>query len=514
MTVSTWQEKAAAKRAEADAKIPTEWRLSPYFLENVKTNAGSVLDIPATCGILSEAEIAITEIADATALRDRLAARELSAIDVATAFCKRAAVAQQLTSCLTETMFPQALARAKELDEYLHTTGKPIGPLHGVPVSLKETFNVEGVHSTLGYVSFIDRPPVTENSVLVNILLKAGAVLYVKTNVPQTMMTADSQNNVFGRVLNPHKATLTAGGSSGGEGALIALRGSLIGIGTDIAGSVRIPAICCGTVGFKPSIGRVPYAGQTSGARPGMTGIAPVAGPLCQSVRDAEMMLQVVFDAPSDDMDDMALGFPWMEPPTSPETFTIGVLPEDPSTPLHPNIQRTLKHAVDKLAKAGHKVVDLSKQVDFLASGADVSFRFFRIDPDQTQIKHIRNSGEPPIPSLCTTYDLEGKNPEPVLADLFNLNVSKAEITAKFRKIYLDNKLDFLIGPGYQSTAVPHDTYGVPVYTVIANLVDVSIFFSPTPVGSGFANQVLESGMHYSLRQGQRSRRCRILSQG
>ncbi|KAJ5721225.1 uncharacterized protein N7483_009159 [Penicillium malachiteum] len=472
MTISTWQEKASAKRTEADAKIPSEWRLSADILEKVHDERGSVLDIPASCGLLSEAEILITEIADATALRDKLASRQLSAIDVATAFCKRAAIAQQITSCLTETMFPQALARAKELDDYFQTHGKPFGPLHGVPISLKDSFNVKGVQSSLGFVSFLDNPPATENSVLVDILLKAGAVLYVKTNIPQTMMTADSENNVFGRVLNPHSGSLTAGGSSGGEGALVALRGSILGIGTDIAGSIRIPSLCCGTVGFKPSAGRVPYAGQTSPSRPGSPGFPAVAGPLCQSVRDAEMLLRIVFDEPSDDMDDMTLGFPWMEP-TKSDRLTIGVLPEDARVPLHPNMQRTLKTAVQKLEDAGHKIVDLSDQVSFLASAAQVAFRFFLLDPDQTAIQHISRSGEPFIESLNVTYKLDQpKGPEPTLREIFELNQAKLEIMAQMRRLYLNNKLDAIIGPGYQGTAVPHDTYGLPVYTVIANLVD------------------------------------------
>lgn len=474
MTLLTWQEKVAAKQAEAWAKIPSEWRLPADILQQVESDKLDILAVPAKCGILNNQELNITEIPDATALRDKLAAGELSATEVTTAFCKRAAIAQQLTFCLTETMFPQALARAKQLDEYLKKSGEPIGPLHGVPISLKETFNIQGVPTSLGFASFLDRPPVGQNSALVDILLKAGAVLYVKTNVPQTMMTADSHNNVFGRVLNPNRRNLTAGGSSGGEGALVAMRGSLLGIGTDIAGSIRIPALCCGTVGFKPSVGRVPYGGQTSAGRPGMTGIAPVAGPLCHSMRDAEMLLRVVFDAPSDDMDDTALGFPWIEPsPSASKKLKIGILPEDPRVPLHPNMQRSLAKAAEKLAGAGHQIVDLSEQIKYIGAAADVSFRFFRIDPDQTQLQHIRNSGEPFIPSLRFTYDLEAKGPEPTLRDLFDLNVAKAEHAAKMRLVFLDNDLDVILGPGYQATAVPHDTFGVPNYTVLANLVDV-----------------------------------------
>ncbi|OGM50924.1 general amidase-B [Aspergillus bombycis] len=453
MTILNWQQKAAAKQAEAAAKIPQEWRVPADILQVLENEQG-VLTIPQRCGILTPKELEITEVADATTLRDRLAAREVTAVEVATAFCKRAAIAQQITSCLTETMFPQALARAKELDEYLLTTGKPMGPLHGVPISLKETFNVQGVHSSLGLVSFLDRPEACHNSAL-------------------TMMTADSENNVFGRVLNPHRRNLTAGGSSGGEGALVALRGSLLGIGTDIAGSIRIPALCCGTFGFKPSVGRVPYAGQASAARPGMTGIAPVAGPLCHSARDAELLLRVVMEAPVDDLDDTVLGFPWTEPaPLATPTLTIGVLPEDPQAPLHPNMQRTLKTAVERLAAAGHHIVDLSGQIQCIHEASDISFRFFRIDPDQTQVNHVSSSGEPYIKSLRYTYNLEGDDPEPTLRDLFDLNVARANVAAVMRRVYVENRLDVIIGPGNQSCAGPHDTYGVPVYTVLANLVD------------------------------------------
>lgn len=279
MTI-TWEQKAASKQASAYAKIPPEWRLPPAILQQALDN---VLDIPRQCGLLTSQELSITEVYAATALRDELAAGKLSAIDVTTAFCKRAAIAQQLTSCLTETLFPEALERARTLDEHLQTTGEPMGPLHGLPISVKESFHIRGLPTSLGFISFLDRAPVENNSALVDILLAAGAVLYVKTNIPQTMMSGDSHNNVFGRVENPHRRGLTAGGSSGGEGALVALRGSVLGIGTDVAGSIRIPALCCGTFGFKPSIGRVPYAGQTGPGRPGMVGIAPVAGPLCHS---------------------------------------------------------------------------------------------------------------------------------------------------------------------------------------------------------------------------------------
>ncbi|EYE94722.1 putative general amidase [Aspergillus ruber CBS 135680] len=489
MTITDWQQKVQVKQAQAASKIPAEWRLSADILQQASGSKQSIIDVPRACGLLTEQELHITEDYDATALLTELATGKITSVEVTRAFCKRAAIAQQLTSCLTETFFDVALARARQLDNYLATSGKPMGPLHGLPISIKEPFNVVDVPTSLGFVSFLDNPPPRSNSAMVEILLAAGAVLYVKTNVPQTMMTADSENNVFGRVLNPHRLSLTAGGSSGGEGALVAMRGSILGIGTDVAGSIRIPSLCCGTFGFKPSAGRVPCGGQTSPGRDGLTGIEAVAGPLCHSTRDAELLLRTVFDAHADDFDDKALGVPWTEPVSASSTLTIGVLPEDPQAPLHPPMERTLETVLQKLAAAGHHIVNLSGKVPSLSAVKDLSLRYFCLDPDNTPLKHIANGQEPKIASLASTYKPEGSDPEPTLRDLYDLNVARSEIVEQMRRVFLDNHLDAIIGPGYQTCAVPHDTYGFPVYTVFANVLDYPACIIPF----GKANEVADA---------------------
>jgi Asp-tRNA(Asn)/Glu-tRNA(Gln) amidotransferase A subunit family amidase len=252
---SSWQTKVANKQAAEYAKIPAEWRLDPKYLGGDEKSDANVLGVPGECGILTQAELDITEKYTAISLAKAVQSSSLKAVDVARAFCKRAAIAQQLTHCLTETMFDDAIKRGEYLDQYLAEHKKPVGPFHGVPVSIKDPFAYVGVASTIGFTSFLDNPLPTENAALVKILLELGAILYCKTNIPQTMMTGDSHNYVFGRVLNPHKLKLGAGGSSGGEGALVAMRGSILGIGTDIGGSIRIPALCNGTYGFKPRYG-------------------------------------------------------------------------------------------------------------------------------------------------------------------------------------------------------------------------------------------------------------------
>lgn len=128
------------------------------------------------------------------------------------------------TNCLTEIMFSAAIERAKFLDHYLDVNKRPIGPLHGVPVSLKDMVKIAGVDASIGLAALAFQPSRTTSTVAA-ILLSQGAVLYCKTNIPQTLMALDSVNNLFGRTLNPLNRNLTAGGSSGGEGALLAMKG-------------------------------------------------------------------------------------------------------------------------------------------------------------------------------------------------------------------------------------------------------------------------------------------------
>ncbi|KAL3456855.1 amidase signature domain-containing protein [Aspergillus heterothallicus] len=485
-----WELKAQRKREELANKIPSEWRLSSNLIDKAKST-DNILHLPRESGILSEDEVDITENHDATALLQRLTSGELSASRVATAFCKRAAIAQQLTCCLTEIFFDQAIERAKELDRHLAQTGKPVGPLHGIPVSLKDSFNVKGVQSTLGYVSFLDRPPLSFNSPMVQILLRAGAIIYVKTHLPQTMMTCDTQTNVFGRTRNPYSRYLTAGGSCGGEGALIAMRGSVLGVGTDVGGSTRIPSLCCGITGFKASVGRLPFAGQTPPGRLGLAGgIAVAIGPLCTSLRDADLFFKTVVSSHPEDMDDNSLGFPYIEPPQLKSKIIVGILLEDPGFPLHPSMYRTMTIAAQKLGAAGHHIVRLpAADIPSLADICKLAFRFFKMDPDRTPLKHIDNGGEPYIPSLSMLYDVDNPGPEPTLRELYELNIAKAQAAAKMRQAWLKSGVDVVLAPAYQGCAPLHDTYGDNVYTVVWNVVDYPACVIPF----GHANQTADA---------------------
>ena len=465
---SSWQFHIAAKREHLAAATPVEW-----ILPTSNTIPTNVLDIPRSCGILSARELNITEKYTADELVQALASGKFTALEVTLAFCKRAAIAQKLISCLTETFYDQAQDRARFLDEYLKTEKKTYGPLHGLPVSLKDSFNVKGVQSTLGYVSFLDHPVASTNSPLVDVLLELGAVLYLKTNIPQTLMTADSENNIFGRTLNPFNTTLTAGGSSGGEGALVAMRGSIFGVGTDIAGSIRIPSLCCGSYGFKPTSGRIPITGCPFGGE-GVPGIVPSAGPLTTSFSDLSLFMKTVLEAKPWRRETGLLAVPWRSLDPAPSSLTIGVLAEDREFPLHPPVHRTLEAAVSALSTAGHKLIRLDYQAAISTSlGTRLAFEYFSLDPDDTGIKHIEDSGEPMVQSVQRALPPHKKTY--TLTDLVRMNVEVHDYAEAWRKIFFEYKLDAVIAPGAQNTAVEHDTFALPPYTLMWNLLDVSL---------------------------------------
>jgi fatty acid amide hydrolase len=157
--------------------------------------------------------------------------------------------------------FEQAAETAKKLDQEPAATR---GSLHGCPISIKECSSVEGQVSCIG-VAKLASTVAKEDCVIVKVLKAAGAVPFCHTNVPQTMLSYECTNPVYGSTKNPHDPRRGPGGSSGGEGAIIGAGASIMGIGSDIGGSVRIPAHFCGCAGFKPSIGRISGKGIVSG---------------------------------------------------------------------------------------------------------------------------------------------------------------------------------------------------------------------------------------------------------
>lgn len=220
-------------------------------------------------------------------------------------------------------------------------------PLFGLPVSLKDSFRVRGYDTSTGLGCYVGEPA-GENSALAALLIDLGAVLYCKTNLPQSIMTGDSDNNIFGRTMNPRNKFLTAGGSTGGEGALLALRGSILGVGTDIGGSIRVPSVCNGVYGFRPCVGLVPHGGVRDLNPPGTDGVRSTAGPMATSLRDCSLFLKSILQADTWKYDSTSISVPWID--LKPKNkLRIGVALNDGVYTPSPPVRRGLKQAVDLL---------------------------------------------------------------------------------------------------------------------------------------------------------------------
>ncbi|RSL90671.1 hypothetical protein CEP52_014509 [Fusarium oligoseptatum] len=289
-------------------------------------------------------------------------------------------------------------------------------------------------------------------------------------------MTADSENNIFGRTLNPHNTSLTAGGSSGGEGALVSFRGSLLGVGNDLAGSVRIPALCCGVYGFKPTANRIPFGGQTHYPFPvpWLSSVLPVVGPLANSLDDLHLFMETVSKCVLWKYDATALNIPWRSLDVKPDRkLTIGVMAEDADYPLHPPVWCALTEATSILREAGHNVVDLTPSTDRCAGlGARIGYQFFGLSASGTK-DLSKELGEPLVTSVASQMHPFSRGGLPVSPELgigeqfHALNIARGMYAEAWKQTWLENHLDVVLAPGAVSTAVPHDTYGIPVYTVM-----------------------------------------------
>ncbi|THH04351.1 hypothetical protein EW145_g5583 [Phellinidium pouzarii] len=273
-------------------------------------------------------------------------------IDVLRAYARKALAAHAQTNCLTEVMLEDAEKWATAIaSSMLGMTG----PLAGMPVSLKDTVAVAGYDACLGYAAWVGHR-VQRDSGLVRLLRDAGAIPFVKTGIPTTLLSFESVSGVFGRVVNPHNSAYSPGGSSGGEAALLALGGSRIGIGTDVAGSVRVPAHYSGVYSIRASAGRFLKMGNAS-SMPGQEGVPAVCSPMARTLGDLETFWKAIFQMEPWKYDHTVLHMPWKSVDLSPKVkFGVmwGVVP------LSPACRRALATVVENLKISGYEVVDFT----------------------------------------------------------------------------------------------------------------------------------------------------------
>ncbi|CUG87932.1 amidase, putative [Bodo saltans] len=225
-----------------------------------------------------------------SALQNALETQQFTAKEILAVFLANSLHAHRETNCLSWIMLESAIEAANRADSiFTLPPGKTrqeaiaLQPLLGVPFSIKEMLAYRDTDCTLGLTSRA-KQPVSDTSSAVLVLERQGAIAFVKTSVPVLLMSYECESDLFGTTTNPYHNRRTCGGSSGGEGALLALNGSAFGLGTDIGGSIRIPSAFCGIVGFKPTFLRVSSRGNR--AIRGDESIPTITGPMGRRVAD------------------------------------------------------------------------------------------------------------------------------------------------------------------------------------------------------------------------------------
>ncbi len=379
----------------------------------------------------------------ATEQRRRLTSGEISAVEL-------------LDSCLaqfdrhnadlnavvfTETVGARAAAEAADA---AHAAGESLGPLHGLPMTIKDSIDMAGAPSTWGDVRHVGNRP-TEDADVVRQLKGAGAVIYGKTNVPRHLGDWQTFNDIHGRTSNPWDLERSAGGSSGGSAVSLATGMASLEVGSDIGGSIRWPANYNGVAGLKTSFGLVSQHGHSY---PGHEGIVDnnVLGPIGRAVADLSLALPVMWQ-------------PHLRPPVTSKTslsqFTVGVLLENPLGDQDAGVTAVLQSAVDLLSDAGMELAE-PPELDLMTRGHEVGLEIGRAaasGPD-----------DPPSSHDLGRYDAGARDYAALQANAsrityrewIDLNNERERCRLAWREYFAN--VDLLLTPITATTAPPHDT--------------------------------------------------------
>jgi fatty acid amide hydrolase len=278
-------------------------------------------------------------------LAKKICRGEVSALEAVEAHIERIEAVNPLLNAVVVKRYDEARAEARELDQR-RSAGQPLGPLSGVPITVKESLDVAGTPSTFGIPSRKSILAQSDDEYVAR-LRAAGAIVLGKTNVSQLLLFLETDNPLYGRSNHPLREDRSPGGSSGGQAAIIAAGGSALGLGTDIGGSIRVPATFCGIAAIKPTAGRMDDAGLGS-VSPGQRAILSQVGVLARDVGDVALALSTANgDIPLGDPATVDVG-----------KLRVGFYTDDRTIAPAPAVQRAVREAADTLRACGAEVVE------------------------------------------------------------------------------------------------------------------------------------------------------------
>lgn len=291
----------------------------------------------------------------ATRLAALIRDRSVTSRDVLEAHIRAIERVNPTINAVVADRFVAAREEADLADEAVRR-GDDLGPLHGVPCTIKESFGLTGMPWSGGLVSRRD-VRATEDATAVKRVRAAGAIPMGVTNVSELCMWMESTNRVYGRTRNPYDPSRIVGGSSGGEGAIIGAGASPFGLGSDVGGSIRMPAFFNGVFGHKPSGGLVPNSGQYPTADSTQALRYLTSGPLCRRAEDLPLLLGLLAGPDGIDEGCEPLGLRDVRDVRVGDLQVLDV-PDDGVTPVHPSLRRAQRLAAEHLANEGAHVVE------------------------------------------------------------------------------------------------------------------------------------------------------------
>lgn len=228
----------------------------------------------------------------ATNIADAIRQKQISAVEIVQAYLEQIERVNPHINAVVQLVADRALDEAKAADR-LTASGEPLPPLHGVPITLKDSIDTEGIVTTYGTVGRKEFIP-EHDATVAKRLRQAGAIVLGKTNTPEFTLGGEIDNPVYGKTFNPYRLTHSPGSSSGGSAAILAAGGSALDMGSDTGGSIREPANMCGLAGLKPTAGRVSRMGHAVPFGCGVGDMLTTIGPLARSVDDLELSLKLI----------------------------------------------------------------------------------------------------------------------------------------------------------------------------------------------------------------------------
>jgi Asp-tRNA(Asn)/Glu-tRNA(Gln) amidotransferase A subunit family amidase len=426
----------------------------------------------------------------------------LTSVKLVQAYLARIRTSDQAGPKLNVVIFlnPRALEEAAALDEDFRKTGKFVGPLHGIPVLLKDNVNTKDMPTTGGSLSLAGYTPSTDAAITQK-LRSAGAIILAKVNLHEFAIWGETISSIQGQTLNPYDLTRTPGGSSGGTGAGVAANFAIAGIGTDTVNSIRSPASANSIVGIRPTLGLVSRAGIIP-----YSFTQDAAGPLARTVTDAAKMLNVLagYD-PSDPATAWSVG-------NTEEDYTkflnakgvqgkrIGVLRSFFGTaPINSEVNTIANEAIEDLKRSGVTIVELNTpDLDSGKLTSDVSVHLYEFKP---ALNAYLAAGNTPVKSLeeiiasgkfsPNIKDSITKAESLEMDDAYRVRLQKrAELQQRVMKIMADERLDAIVFPHQQRLVVPIGEKQVERNGVLGSvtgfpsIVVPGGFSSPTPTAA------------------------------